>query len=188
MRNYNRRGRNNSNGRNTHRNKSNQKNLNPLRSQFDSNGPAGKMRGTAQQIVDKCKAAAEEARVSGERIKAEELMQCAEHYARMIVQYNIDNPAPEKEIKPDVVSEDGAGNKEDISDKEDVVSQNDDTTVAEGEDKPKKAKKTRAKKSFAKKSNAKKSNVNADDGKTILKEPKSTTAVEKPTDEQVVVG
>ena len=73
------------------------KNYNPLRTQFDSNGPLGKVRGTAQQIADKYIISSREARVSGDRVLSEELLQYSEHYARLIVQWRIDNPTPEKE-------------------------------------------------------------------------------------------
>ena len=77
------------------------KNYNPLRTQFDSNGPLGKVRGTAQQIADKYVISSREARVSGDRVLSEELLQYSEHYLRMIVQWRIDNPAPEKEENQD---------------------------------------------------------------------------------------
>ncbi|MFL2660055.1 MAG: DUF4167 domain-containing protein [Alphaproteobacteria bacterium] len=75
----------------------NKKNLNPLRSQFDSNGPIGRIRGTAQQIADKYISASREAKVAGDRVREEELLQLSEHYLRMIVEWRIENPALEKE-------------------------------------------------------------------------------------------
>ena len=47
----------------------NKKNYNPLRSQFDSNGPIGRIRGTAQQIADKYISASREAKVAGDRVR-----------------------------------------------------------------------------------------------------------------------
>ena len=75
----------------------NKKNYNPLRSQFDSNGPIGRIRGTAQQIADKYISASREAKVAGDRVREEELLQLSEHYLRMIVEWCIENPTPEKE-------------------------------------------------------------------------------------------
>ncbi|MGB1360553.1 MAG: DUF4167 domain-containing protein [Alphaproteobacteria bacterium] len=83
--------------KNSNRNNNKNRNYNPLRTQFDSNGPIGKVRGNAQQIADKYTAAAREARASGDRVKAEELLQYSEHYLRMIIDYRIENPAPVKE-------------------------------------------------------------------------------------------
>ena len=75
----------------------NKKNLNPLRSQFDSNGSIGRIRGTAQQIADKYISASREAKVAGDRVRQEELLQLSEHYLRMIVEWRIENPILEKE-------------------------------------------------------------------------------------------
>ena len=105
MRNYNNRSRNNggrnnnNNSRKSNNNNNHGKSFNPARSQFDSNSPVGKIRGTAAQIVEKYTTLGNEFRVSGDVIKAEEYFQTAEHYARLIIQYNIDNPAPEREAK-----------------------------------------------------------------------------------------
>ena len=104
MRNYNNKsrnngGRNSNNNNNRKSNNNHSKSFNPTRSQFDSNSPAGKFRGTASQIVEKYTALGNELRVSGDVIRAEECFQTAEHYARLIIQYNIDNPAPEREEK-----------------------------------------------------------------------------------------
>ena len=50
---------------------------------FDSNGPNVKIRGSAQQIVERYLALAREAATSGDRI-AENLYQHAEHYFRLV--------------------------------------------------------------------------------------------------------
>jgi len=75
----------------------NKKNYNPLRSQFDSNGPIGRIRGTGQQIADKYISASREVKVAGDRVREEELLQHSEHYLRMIVEWRIENPSLEKE-------------------------------------------------------------------------------------------
>ncbi len=51
---------------------------------LDSNGPDVKIRGTALQIYDKYQALARDAASSGDRIRAESLLQHAEHYYRML--------------------------------------------------------------------------------------------------------
>lgn len=91
--------RNNNNKRRPYNKNSgrNKKNYNPLRSQFDSNGSIGRIKGTAQQIADKYISASREAKVAGDRVREEELLQLSEHYLRMIVEWRIENPTLEKE-------------------------------------------------------------------------------------------
>jgi hypothetical protein len=57
--------------------------VNPNRA-LDSNGPDVRIRGTAQQIFDKYQALARDASSSGDRVKAENYLQHAEHYFRMM--------------------------------------------------------------------------------------------------------
>ncbi|MFQ5564323.1 MAG: DUF4167 domain-containing protein [Parvularculaceae bacterium] len=51
---------------------------------LDSNGPEVRIRGTANQIYDKYLALARDASSAGDRIKAENYLQHAEHYFRLI--------------------------------------------------------------------------------------------------------
>lgn len=51
---------------------------------YDSNGPEVRIRGTANQIYDKYLALARDAASSGDRVKAENYLQHAEHYFRVI--------------------------------------------------------------------------------------------------------
>ena len=53
-------------------------------SNFESNGPEVKIRGSAQQVQEKYLALARDANVSGDRITAEAFFQFAEHYHRII--------------------------------------------------------------------------------------------------------
>ncbi len=69
------RGRNNNNGR---------KNGNPLSRTYDSTGPDVKIRGTAQHIADKYAAMARDALGAGDTVMAENYLQHAEHYNRII--------------------------------------------------------------------------------------------------------
>jgi hypothetical protein len=55
---------------------------------FESNGPEAKVRGTAQQILEKYQALARDAYSAGDRILAEGYLQHAEHYYRIL---NSDN-------------------------------------------------------------------------------------------------
>lgn len=51
---------------------------------FDSSGPEGKVRGTPQQIIDKYMLLARDAQLGGDRVAAENFLQHAEHYTRML--------------------------------------------------------------------------------------------------------
>jgi Domain of unknown function (DUF4167) len=51
---------------------------------FDSAGPDGKVRGTPQQIIDKYNVLARDAQLSGDRVAAENYLQHAEHYSRLL--------------------------------------------------------------------------------------------------------
>lgn len=55
---------------------------------FDSNGPDVRIRGTAFQIVEKYVALAKDAHASGDRVLSESYLQYAEHYQRMINEWN----------------------------------------------------------------------------------------------------
>lgn len=62
---------------------SNTNNNNPNR-HYESNGPDVRIRGSAQQILEKYMQYARDAQTSGDRVKAEALFQHAEHYARIV--------------------------------------------------------------------------------------------------------
>ena len=51
---------------------------------YDSSGPEGKVRGTANQVYDKYLALARDASSSGDRVMAENYFQHAEHYFRIM--------------------------------------------------------------------------------------------------------
>ncbi|MGE0183717.1 MAG: DUF4167 domain-containing protein [Parvularculaceae bacterium] len=65
------------------RNQRRRQGVNPNRA-LDSNGPDVRIRGTAQQIYDKYQALARDATSSGDRVKAENYLQHAEHYFRLL--------------------------------------------------------------------------------------------------------
>jgi hypothetical protein len=73
------RGRNNNNNNNNNR-----RGPNPLTRSYESNGPDVKIRGSAQQIAEKYTALARDAQSSGDRVMAENYLQHAEHYNRII--------------------------------------------------------------------------------------------------------
>jgi hypothetical protein len=76
---------------------------NPANRSYESNGPEVKIRGNASQIYEKYLTLARDATSSGDRVRAENLYQHAEHYYR-IVQAN--------QPKRDPEAEDGAENAE----------------------------------------------------------------------------
>ena len=73
------RGRNNNSNPNSGR-----KGPNPLTRSFESNGPDVKIRGTAQHIGEKYLQLARDAQTSGDPVSAENYLQHAEHYFRLI--------------------------------------------------------------------------------------------------------
>ncbi|MFI0848010.1 DUF4167 domain-containing protein [Mesorhizobium sp. IMUNJ 23232] len=78
------RGRNNGGGGNNNNNNNNRRGPNPLTRNYESNGPDVKIRGSAQQIAEKYTTLARDAQSSGDRVMAENYLQHAEHYNRII--------------------------------------------------------------------------------------------------------
>lgn len=82
------RGRNNTGGsssnNNNNNNNNNRRGPNPLTRSYESNGPDVKVRGTAQNIAEKYLTLARDAQSSGDRVMAENYLQHAEHYNRII--------------------------------------------------------------------------------------------------------
>jgi hypothetical protein len=62
----------------------NRKGANPLTRTYDSSGPDVKIRGTAQHIAEKYTTLARDAQSAGDRVMAENYLQHAEHYNRII--------------------------------------------------------------------------------------------------------
>ncbi|TBZ55245.1 DUF4167 domain-containing protein [Rhizobium leguminosarum] len=71
-------------GRGNNNNNFNRKGGNPLTRTYDSSGPDVKIRGTAQHIAEKYAQLARDAQSSGDRVIAENYLQHAEHYNRII--------------------------------------------------------------------------------------------------------
>lgn len=76
-----RRPQNNQNGQNGHSNANGGFNPNRV---FDSNGPEVKIRGTASHVYEKYLQLARDANASGDRVMAENYLQHAEHYFRIM--------------------------------------------------------------------------------------------------------
>lgn len=80
-----RRGRGRNNVNNSH--PGNRKGQNPLTRSFESNGPDVKVRGTPAHIAEKYMQLARDAQSSGDHVLAENYLQHAEHYNRIILAY-----------------------------------------------------------------------------------------------------
>jgi hypothetical protein len=77
------RGRSNNNNNSS----SNKPHMSPRQQTFDSNGPDIRVRGNAYQVLEKYLAMARDASAAGDRISAENYLQHAEHYYRLINQH-----------------------------------------------------------------------------------------------------
>jgi hypothetical protein len=76
--------RHNQNRRSRGRN-NNRKGPNPLSRSFESNGPDVKIRGTAAHVADKYMTLARDAQAAGDPVSAENYLQHAEHYNRIVM-------------------------------------------------------------------------------------------------------
>jgi hypothetical protein len=82
------RGSSGGNGSHTNHGSHNQrKGQNPLSRSFESNGPDVKVRGTAADVASKYMTLARDAQTSGDPVLAENYLQHAEHYNRLIITY-----------------------------------------------------------------------------------------------------
>ena len=86
------RGRNNNSNNNSHNqnyshNNNHRKGNNPLSRSFESNGPEVKVRGTPAHVAEKYLSLARDAQSSGDPVLAENYLQHAEHYNRIILAY-----------------------------------------------------------------------------------------------------
>lgn len=78
---------NNSNNKNRQRGRNNnggRKHMNPLSRNYESNGPDVKVRGNAAHIAEKYVQLARDAHASGDSVMAENYLQHAEHYFRIL--------------------------------------------------------------------------------------------------------
>lgn len=81
-------------GRGNNNNNNNRKGPNPLSRNYESNGPDVKIRGNAQHIAEKYTTLARDAQASGDRVIAENYLQHAEHYNRIIMAAMAHNNIP----------------------------------------------------------------------------------------------
>lgn len=103
------RGRSGGGGNNPNQNQ-NRKGPNPLTRNYESNGPDVKIRGSAQQVAEKYAQLARDAHSSGDRVMAENYLQHAEHYNRIIAaaqaQMPIQNTQNQRDGSDDDMDED----------------------------------------------------------------------------------
>ena len=99
-------------------------------STFESNGPEGKIRGTAFQVIERYQALAQDALSAGDRIGAENFYQHAEHYYRVVAANGWDQrqqrpqgqpqqsqqPQPQQRVEPEQRA--GGGEREPSPDAE----------------------------------------------------------------------
>ena len=78
-------------GRNNHR-----KSHNPMVRVFESNGPDVKIRGTPAHIAEKYLTLTRDAQSSGDPVLAENYLQHAEHYSRIIMAYREQLQQPDR--------------------------------------------------------------------------------------------
>ena len=83
----NRRGRGRNNNSNNNTSNNNRKSQNPMTRSFESAGPDVKLRGTPSHIAEKYISLARDALSSGDPVLAENYLQHAEHYNRIILTY-----------------------------------------------------------------------------------------------------
>jgi hypothetical protein len=85
----------------------NRKGPNPLARTYESNGPDVKVRGTALHIAEKYVQLARDAQSSGDRVQAENYLQHAEHYYRIVSAAQAQMPQQQQQIfRNDVEGED----------------------------------------------------------------------------------
>lgn len=108
------RGRNNGGGGNNNNNNNNRKGPNPLNRNYESNGPDVKIRGSAQQIAEKYTTLARDATSSGDRVMAENYLQHAEHYNRIIAAAQAQMPIQNVQQNRDDFDDDGEEDRDDF--------------------------------------------------------------------------
>ena len=94
-------------------NNNNRKGPNPLTRSYESNGPDVKVRGTAQHVAEKYMTLARDAQSSGDRVMAENYLQHAEHYNRIIAAAYAANPpqAPHQQNDSDEEGNEGGDDR-----------------------------------------------------------------------------
>lgn len=110
------RGRNNNNNNN---NNNHRKGGNPLSRTYDSSGPDVKIRGTAQHIAEKYGNLARDAQSSGDNVMAENYLQHAEHYNRIVAAAQAQMQERYQRDDRDNADREGSNEREEREDRDD---------------------------------------------------------------------
>lgn len=126
------RGRNNNGGGGgNNNNNNNRKGPNPLTRNYESNGPDVKIRGSAQQIAEKYATLARDAQSSGDRVMAENYLQHAEHYNRIIAAAQAQMPIQNVQQNRDDFDDDGDEDRDEFDNAGNNGAGNSGNTVSE---------------------------------------------------------
>lgn len=115
---------------------------------FESNGPDVKVRGSAQQVLEKYLSLARDASSSGDRITAESYLQFAEHYYRILsanqnAQAGDNKPAPRQTpADQDITDQPELSEPQDVG--QAAQPEQPEPAAAQAEDKPAPKKRTRS--------------------------------------------
>jgi len=86
---------------------------------FESNGPDVKIRGSAQQVLDKYLQYARDAQTSGDRVMSEAYFQHAEHYQRLLsAMQPKEKPKRDRDERDDETAQDGEADADEKADAE----------------------------------------------------------------------
>lgn len=107
-------------------NSNNRKGPNPLTRSYESNGPDVKIRGTAQQVAEKYTTLARDAQSSGDRVMAENYLQHAEHYNRIIATAQAAQLAAQQQQQQRDGGDNNADSDDDTNDRNDRFQSHDD--------------------------------------------------------------
>src|SRR6187551_5824 len=98
---------NNQNNKNRQRGRNGgRKHVNPLSRNFESNGPDVKVRGNAAHIAEKYLQLARDAQSSGDSVMAENYLQHAEHYFRIVASAQPQQNGPRDQFGQPIETED----------------------------------------------------------------------------------
>ena len=102
---------------------------------FDSNGPDGRIRGNAHQVMERYLALARDASAQDDRVMAENCYQHAEHYLRLLNAYNQSNPQQRRPY-PAPTEEQSGENAENTESQEDGEAEGDSQPEDEQSEEP----------------------------------------------------
>lgn len=150
---------------------------NPMSRNFESNGPDVKIRGNAAHIAEKYSTLARDALSNGDRVIAENYLQHAEHYNRIVAAAQQQSDARAAEQAEKRQAEQGMDLSENPDEVETVSNSEDENDIAETEAAPKERKNTRTRRP-KKQADADHSNGSAEETDASESEKQPAVAVE----------